>query len=267
MADGTEIRALHDRAVEAGKSRYRDPETGFAVLTELGHRRRGACCGCGCRHCPWGHEAMSIPDRIALAKRPTFLHGAADEATDTVLFWSGGKDSLLALEALETASLTLLTTFDPRRRAVAQQEIPLEDIVAQATALDLPLLGVPLDGRPYVEVVDEALGLLPGARTLVFGDLHLVSIRDWREAAFGSRYTLRFPLWEQPAAALLDAFEATGARAAISAVADARLSGRVQVGEAFDRAFVGRLPEGIDPFGENGEFHTRLEPRSLRQRG
>ncbi len=36
-----------------------------------------------------------------------------------------------------------------------------------------------------------------------------------------------------------------------SAQAPAELSGR-----AYDRAFLAELPAGIDPCGENGEFHT-----------
>ncbi|WP_460585671.1 DUF5522 domain-containing protein [Hymenobacter arcticus] len=31
---------------------YTTPE-GYLVFTEQYHRRRGFCCGNGCRHCPW----------------------------------------------------------------------------------------------------------------------------------------------------------------------------------------------------------------------
>jgi len=31
---------------------YYTPE-GYLVFTEQYHRRRGFCCGSGCRHCPW----------------------------------------------------------------------------------------------------------------------------------------------------------------------------------------------------------------------
>ena len=31
---------------------YYTPE-GYMVFTEQYHRRRGFCCGNGCRHCPW----------------------------------------------------------------------------------------------------------------------------------------------------------------------------------------------------------------------
>ena len=105
------------------------------------------------------------------------------------LFWSGGKDSYLALRALQRdlpdECITLVTTFDLGNRIVAHQEIHLQDIVAQATALDCPLLGIPLAaGADYVTQVKDGLELIPGLQQLAFGDLHLEHIRDWREEAF-----------------------------------------------------------------------------------
>lgn len=31
---------------------------GYVVWTEAYHLKRGYCCGNGCRHCPYGHEAV-----------------------------------------------------------------------------------------------------------------------------------------------------------------------------------------------------------------
>ena len=47
---------LHDQAVEKGQRHYVDPETGFWVFTALQLRAKGACCGQGCRHCPWPED-------------------------------------------------------------------------------------------------------------------------------------------------------------------------------------------------------------------
>ncbi|MDC8755619.1 DUF5522 domain-containing protein [Erythrobacter sp. sf7] len=54
--------ALHEAACARGENTYRDPETGYAVFTAIAHLARGKCCGSGCRHCPYGHEA--VPTRI-----------------------------------------------------------------------------------------------------------------------------------------------------------------------------------------------------------
>ena len=55
MMDFDRRRLAHDDAVQSGKDRYTDPETGARIFTELFHRRRGFCCGYGCRHCPYDH--------------------------------------------------------------------------------------------------------------------------------------------------------------------------------------------------------------------
>jgi diphthamide synthase (EF-2-diphthine--ammonia ligase) len=34
--------------------------------------------------------------------------------------------------------------------------------------------------------------------------------------------------------------------------------GAVRVGAEYNRHFVDGLPPGVDPFGENGEFHTEV---------
>ncbi|HEY6964425.1 MAG TPA: DUF5522 domain-containing protein [Erythrobacter sp.] len=50
--------ALHEAACARGENTYRDPATGYTVFTRLAHLARGKCCGSGCRHCPYDHEAV-----------------------------------------------------------------------------------------------------------------------------------------------------------------------------------------------------------------
>jgi hypothetical protein len=57
----------HRAAVAAGARSYRDPATGYLVMTELEHLRRGTCCGSGCRHCPFEHVAVPPHLRAGLA--------------------------------------------------------------------------------------------------------------------------------------------------------------------------------------------------------
>ena len=51
-----DFRRLHDEAVAAGLEDYVDPQTGYRVTTKLGHRLRGSCCKCECRHCPYEED-------------------------------------------------------------------------------------------------------------------------------------------------------------------------------------------------------------------
>ena len=258
---------LHDAACERGDFTYQDPETGYVVFTRLGLLQREQCCGAGCRHCPFGHERVKLGSRAAKIQQAAWLSDARPEPGReiAVLFWSGGKDSYLAYRALSKeadVAAVLLTTFDARTRAIAHQDIPIEEVVAQAAHLGAPLIGVPLHpGADYMEQIIPALDLVPDCKRLCFGDLHLRHIREWREEAFATHpktaeMELSFPLWGADYETLINEFEASGARSTISAIA-ADLPG-VAIGDCFDRALIERLPENVDPFGENGEFHTRI---------
>ncbi|MEO0417815.1 MAG: DUF5522 domain-containing protein [Pseudomonadota bacterium] len=257
---------IHDAAVARGETIYTDPETGFMVFTSLGLKARDKCCGAGCRHCPYEHEAVPMKRRAQRIQQAAWLSEARPEqGACTVLFWSGGKDSFLTYRAMQRAGLTnivLLTTFDARSREIAHQEFTIDAVVEQAAHLGLPTIGVPLHpGGDYVDHLKPALDLVPGCATLAFGDLHLEPIRGWREDMFlrderTRDFDLSFPLWRADYDALIADLEASGATCTISAIAS-DLTG-VSVGDAYNRDLIARLPEGVDPFGENGEFHTLI---------
>jgi len=208
--------------------------------------------------------------RIARAQVPTLID--AERLTGArcdVLFWSGGKDSYLAYlqccREAESRDVVLLTTFDAATRVVAHQDVSFPQIAAQSRQLGVALLGIPMvPGVDYLERIVAGLTLLSkrcSIDRLVFGDLHLQHIRDWRESNFGPlaerlNCILHFPLWQRSYADLLAEFEASGARAEVTAAPFGDFDGTVHVGDRFDRDFVDRLPEEVDPFGENGEFHT-----------
>ncbi len=196
------------------------------------------------------------------------------EACD-VLSWSGGKDSFLALVAMaKTAPIdvVLLTTFDGRSGQVAHQEVHIDEIRAQAEKLSLSLLLVPLyPESDYHDRVVTALHLLSSQRPVrrfAFGDLHLEHVRRWRLDRFGSALqTLdiepHFPIWGVPYSELEETFFASGASATVSAIADPTLVETCTVGDKFTAAWLNMLPDSVDRFGENGEFHTLVSPPNL----
>lgn len=216
-----------------------------------------------------------------------------------VVFFSGGKDSFLAAIATVAAAdaaaavdaavpgvaadaprVVLLTTHDARTGVVAHQEVPIATVARQATALRLPLVAVPLPsggGASAAAAVatarapsygDRIRGVLrwlaapPRGLTptgLVFGDLHLVTIRGWREAEFGrpAAPPLRFPLWRVPYDELRRRLAAAGHPVRLCAVDGAvAAAAGVAVGDPYDDDLRARLPPGVDAWGENGEFHT-----------
>jgi uncharacterized protein (TIGR00290 family) len=182
------------------------------------------------------------------------------------LFWSGGKDSALALHALtadgESAPSALLTTVDAEDERIATHGVRRELLRRQAQAIGIELVEVTVPrGAPnaiYERSVTAALRVPPLAavQELAFGDLFLRDVRAYREhqcAAAGRRP--RFPLWGRDTRALAERFLALGFRARVVCLDPRRVSPSL-AGREYDAEFLAELPAGVDPCGENGEFHT-----------
>lgn len=258
--------APHALACERGEELYQDPQSGFWVFTRVGLLRRGACCSSGCRHCPYGSGDGEIPRPHWVGRRPR-----RRERPASIVFWSGGKDSFLALKRLMgegVGPVVLLTTYHQETRRIANQEIPFASVEEQAAQLGLPLIGVPLNPSvAYEDAVMLAMDMVSatlGVSRLVFGDLHLDGIREWREQTFKGWMTQNeaesyYPLWGEPYEQLIQELEASG----ITITVSSSYAGIGGVGEAFDADFRSRLPAHVDAMGENGEFHTVVSGLSL----
>ena len=273
--------ALHDTACNAGKMTYTDPESGYQVFTELAHKKRGKCCGCGCKHCPFHHE--NVKDKALKIMQPAFLFQGNGDCNITqsmniqnrevkVVFFSGGKDSFLAIRSVlksyknrkEKVFLILLTTFDATSRIIAHQDIHIDTIIKQATHLNIPLVGVPLirsSKEPYVSRIKRSLDLIvdkidgKNITSLVFGDLYLEEIRNWREKELQVlNYKMEFPLWKVDFDVLIDDLNSSGVKVILSA----SNTDYIKVDEEFNTEFVKKVKalKTIDLFGENGEYHT-----------
>ena len=264
------IDELHRKACSRGQLAYTDPQTGYRVFTAVALERRGDCCGCGCRHCPYGHLEVD-PDKRARLQQDPWTEGTLPEGPVDVLFWSGGKDSYLTLRALmreATRPTVLLTTFDGRSEQVAHQEVKLADIRRQREALGCAQVLIPLfPGMDYMDRVLFGIQVLKRrveVARLVFGDLHLEHVRTWREEALSgcpelAEIPMHLPLWGVSYDELLEDLESAPAQARVSAVADEACAEVISVGDVFGRELIARLPEGVDRFGENGEFHSYVE--------
>lgn len=91
---------------------------------------------------------------------------------------------------------------------------------------------------------------------VAFGDLFLADIRAYRESKLaGTGLTPLFPLWDIPTRDLAEQMIAGGLQARLSCIDPRKLPASF-AGRAFDQSLIDDLPEGIDPCGENGEFHT-----------
>jgi uncharacterized protein (TIGR00290 family) len=194
------------------------------------------------------------------------VHAAPNRTPSALaLAWSGGKDSALALGMLRREGVNvraLLTTVTEEYERVSMHGVRRELLHRQAEALGIPLVEVSIPPACPNDVYEERMALalasppLEALEAVAFGDLFLEDVRAYREerlAATGKRAV--FPLWDADTSALAREFVADGFRALIVCL-DPRRMPRSAAGRAYDESFLHELPPGVDPCGENGEFHT-----------
>jgi len=183
-----------------------------------------------------------------------------------VVAWSGGKDSTLALyEILRSGSyevIALLTTVAKDHDRVGIHDLRRVLLEQQARALRIPLeeLFIPkgASNAEYEAVLVEAFRRHRGngVFSVVFGDLFLEDIRKYRERLLAeAEVNGVFPLWRKDTAKLAHTFVRLGFKAVVTSV-DSRVLGKDFAGREYDEKFLMDLPAGVDPCGENGEFHT-----------
>jgi uncharacterized protein (TIGR00290 family) len=183
-----------------------------------------------------------------------------------LLSWSSGKDSAWSLHLLRQNPdydvVGLLTTFNREADRVAMHGVRRELVVAQAEAAGVPLWDVdlpwPCSNQDYEcamrAACERALGA--GVECIAFGDLFLTDVREYREKQLsGTGLEPIFPVWEIPTEGLAREMIASGLRAKLTCVDCKQLSSDF-VGREFDAELLSDLPEGADPCGENGEFHS-----------
>jgi uncharacterized protein (TIGR00290 family) len=182
------------------------------------------------------------------------------------LSWSGGKDSALALHALRSEQsiepVALLTTFTEDYDRVSMHGVRMELVREQAACARVPLVevGIPAScpNDVYEARMAQALGTsqLSGIDCMAFADLFLEDIRAYREERLASAgWRAEFPVWGRDTAELARFFVDAGFEAVVVCVDPAQLDPSF-VGRAFDSSLLADLPSGVDPCGENGEFHT-----------
>jgi uncharacterized protein (TIGR00290 family) len=182
------------------------------------------------------------------------------------LSWSGGKDSALALwvlrEELGTEPVALLTTITEDYDRISMHAVRSELLRAQARATGVELVEIPIPAgcvnATYEERMARALAAPPldQVQTIAFGDLFLEDVRAYRETRLaGAGRSALFPLWRRDTTALAREFIDAGFEATLVSVDPAQLDPSF-IGRRFDEALLADLPEGVDPCGENGEFHT-----------
>ncbi len=180
-----------------------------------------------------------------------------------VVAWSGGKDSMLALDRAVRGGMDvrwLLNLYDRESGRVRFHGVRRELIALQAERLGLELVQRATSPADFEDVFLDALAALvdAGAGAIIFGNIHLADVRAWyevRTVAAGLRHLE--PLWGEAPAALVAEVLYRGYRACLTGV-DLSRGSRAWVGRELDGGLAAEIAgrPRVDPAGEHGEFHT-----------
>ena len=184
----------------------------------------------------------------------------------TLISWSSGKDSAWTLHLLRQANqyeiVGLLTTINSSFDRVVMHGVRRELVEAQNEAAGLPLWRVPLPWPCSNQEYESAMAVAcakavdAGVEVVAFGDLYLEDVRKYREDRMrGTGLTPVFPLWKLDTRQLINEMWAGGVRSRIVCLDPKKLSASF-AGREVNQELVDEFPPGIDPCGENGEFHT-----------
>ena len=192
--------------------------------------------------------------------------GPKDLRPKALIAWSSGKDSAWALHLARLAGdydiVGALTTVTETFGRVSIHGVREELLMAQLKAAGLPptivRIPYPCTNEIYEERMAEAMraAIAAGVTHVIFGDLFLQDIRAYREAKLKPvGVTPVFLLWDMPTDALAKDM-ISGCVEAYIATVDLKKLPASFAGRRFDRQLLRDLPKGVDPCGENGEFHS-----------
>jgi uncharacterized protein (TIGR00290 family) len=184
----------------------------------------------------------------------------------TLLSWSSGKDSAWALHILrqdpDIDVVGLFSTYNQAFDRVAMHGVRIDLVRRQAEHVGLPIHLIPI---PHPCTDDEYAAIMEdfverarqeGIDCFAFGDLLLDDVRRYREEKLADTgIEPLFPLSGTPTGELSREMVSGGLRAIVACLDPQHLSAEL-AGHAYDASFLDRLPAGVDPCGENGEFHT-----------
>jgi uncharacterized protein (TIGR00290 family) len=183
-----------------------------------------------------------------------------------ILSWSGGKDSALSLYTLQQAGEheidALLTTITRDYDRISMHGVRRSLLHQQAQAIGLPVLEVGISANAANAEYEANMAAVlsayqqQGIEAVAFGDIFLEDLRAYREKNLQVLdLTSVFPIWKRDTRELATTFLQLGFKAVVACV-DTQVLDASFAGRLIDADFLRDLPAGIDPCGENGEFHS-----------
>jgi diphthine-ammonia ligase len=184
------------------------------------------------------------------------------QPTSCALSFSGGKDSMLALDRAIRRGWPvsyLVNLYDGGSERVRFHGVRKTLIQAQADALGIPLLSYPTQPENFEPVFLSALAELRerGVDAIIFGNIHLADVRAWyEERTTGNGLAHLEPLWGEPVDALVREVLERGYHAIVTSVELARAK-ETWLGQPLSETLLAEFAAAeIDLCGERGEYHT-----------
>ncbi len=183
-----------------------------------------------------------------------------------LLAWSGGKDSAITLYYLQKTNryeiIALLTTLTKDYNRISMHGVRQILLKQQTDSLRIPLEKVFISKNASNEEYGSKMRKIltkyakADVSSVVFGDIFLEDVKQYRENNLG-KVGMKgiFPLWKKDTTKLAHTFIDLGFRAIITCV-DSNILDKRFTGRIYDKEFLLELPSGVDPCGENGEFHS-----------
>jgi uncharacterized protein (TIGR00290 family) len=183
-----------------------------------------------------------------------------------VLYWSGGKDSTMALREIQTHQryhgyhvARLLTTLTEGYDRISGHGVRRDLLERQAACLGLDLHKTFIPKKStmeeYESVIEEALlkNKNEDINVAATGDIFIEKRRMDTFKKLGMKGC--FPLLQKNTHEHVKTFIELGFKSYVVSV-DSTILDKSFVGRLVDSDFLAQLPVSIDSCGENGEFHT-----------
>ena len=180
--------------------------------------------------------------------------------------WSGGKDSALAcyyaMQDNQYSVEKLVTNIEHDSQRISMHGVTETLLDLQSAAMGISLQKLRFPSQPsmhdYETIVTGSLQSLKNEAYThnIFGDIFLEDLKRYRETSLKT-YGIKavFPLWKKDTRILLQSFLDLGFKTVVVCL-DASKLDKSFAGRIIDNNFIKDLPAGVDPCGENGEFHT-----------
>lgn len=176
--------------------------------------------------------------------------------------FSGGKDSTLALDRAVRQGLNvkcLVNIFNEDTERIRFHGFRKEIIQKQAESLGLGLVQAGSSNNNFEEIFLKGLSSIKekGISGVIFGDIHLKEVKEWfEERVVNAGLEHIEPIWMDPPEGLVKEVVNRGYEITITSV-DLATAKSEWLGKVIDESLIKEfMDEGIDPCGENGEYHT-----------